>query len=176
MSRVAKKPVAIPDGVELSIQGAVISVRGALGNADMKVHPAVRFARQEQGLTFSAERDSDWVLAGTMRALAANLVHGVHLGFEKRLSLNGIGYRAQLKKNVLILQLGYSHTIEYRVPDDVKIELPSQTEIVLRGVSNQRVGQAASDIRRYRPPEPYKGKGIKYDDEFILRKEGKKKA
>lgn len=176
MSRVAKKPLAVPDGVALSIDGSVISAQGTRGRADMTVHPSVRFAHRGRRLSFSAERESDWVLAGTMRALAANLLHGVHAGFEKKLILNGVGYRAQLKKDVLILQLGYSHPVEYRLPAGVEIELPSQTEIVVKGISKQKVGQAAADIRSCRPPEPYKGKGIKYEGEFILRKEGKKKA
>ena len=176
MFRIAKQPVPIPESVKLSVSGTVISAQGQRGKAELTVHPAVRFAHQDGQLTFNVDTDDDWALAGTMRALAANLVCGVDSGFEKKLLLNGVGYRAQLKKSTLVLQLGYSHPVEYVLPDGIKAELPSQTEIIIKGIDKQQVGQVAADIRRYRPPEPYKGKGIKYEDEFILRKEGKKKA
>lgn len=176
MSRVAKRPIAIPEHVHLSVEGSTITAQGAQGSANLVMHPTVRCEHHDRHLIFSAKQESAWIMAGTMRALAANLIHGVHVGFEKKLVLNGVGYRAQIKNNTLALQLGFSHPIEYPLPPEVSIELPSQTEIVVRGINKQKVGHVAAELRAYRPPEPYKGKGIRYDDEIILRKEGKKKA
>ena len=176
MSRVAKKAVAIPEGVKLSIDGSVISAQGKQGAEKLELHPEVSAVHEGGFVKFSVRHESARMLAGTMRALTANLIHGVHKGFEKKLILSGIAYRAQLKNATLVLQLGYSHPIEYQAPPGVKLDLPSQTEIIVKGINKQQVGQVAADIRSHRPPEPYKGKGIKYDGEFIFRKEGKKKA
>lgn len=175
MSRVANKPVEIPKGVEVNISGQQLSVKGGKGTMQLDIHPTVQVEQGENELNFKASTDSARAMAGTMRALAYNVVTGVSQGFEKKLTLVGVGYRAQAQGNKLNLTLGFSHPIDYAVPEGIKIETPSQTEIVVSGTDKQKVGQVAADIRSFRPPEPYKGKGVRYADEHIVRKEAKKK-
>lgn len=175
MSRMAAMPLPIPDGVEVRLADGELHAKGKQGEGRLSLHAAVRAALGDAGLSFSADDIGAKALVGTMRALARNLLAGVHAGFERKLELVGVGYRAQLKGRTLVLQLGFSHPIEYPVPDDIKVETPSQTEIVLKGVDKQRVGQVAAELRGFRPPEPYKGKGVRYAGEQILRKEAKKK-
>jgi len=177
MSRVAKKPVELPKGVEVTISGAEVTVKGPKGSLQQKIHNLVEMKQDGSQLIFAARNDEPgaWAQAGTARALIDNLVTGVSKGFERKLELVGVGYRAQAQGKVLNLTLGFSHPVNYAVPEGVTIETPSQTEIVVRGSDRQKVGQVAADIRAYRPPEPYKGKGVKYADEVIMRKEAKKK-
>ena len=177
MSRVAKQPITVPNGVEVVLDGQVLRVKGPKGAQDLSINPQVKAELKDGVLQFAPvyEAQASNALAGTMRAIAQNMVTGVSAGFERRLQLIGVGYRAQAQGTVLNLSLGFSHPINYQLPAGVTVETPSQTEIVLRGVSKQAVGQAAAEIRGFRPPEPYKGKGVKYADETILRKEAKKK-
>jgi len=181
MSRIAKAPITIPTGVEVSINGSTVSVKGKLGQMQMDLHPFVKIDNTDNILTFSTtdvdkkEEKSAWAQAGTARANTANLVQGVSEGWEKKLSLIGVGYRAQAKGKVLDLTLGFSHPVNYQLPEGITVETPSQTEIVVKGMDKQKVGQVASEIRAYRPPEPYKGKGVRYTDEYVVRKEAKKK-
>jgi large subunit ribosomal protein L6 len=177
MSRVAKKPIELPSGVEVSLQGQAITVKGGKGSLDHTVHRAVKVEQDGNVLSFAPKDGSKSAvaLAGTTRALVNNMVTGVSAGFEKKLQLVGVGYRAQVQGKSLSLTLGFSHPVDYKVPEGVTIETPSQTEIVVRGTDKQAVGQVAAEIRSYRPPEPYKGKGVKYADEIIVRKEAKKK-
>ena len=177
MSRVANNPVVLPSGVDVSISGQTINVKGSGGNLSHDIHPAVEIKQEEQTLTFAAREGqaNANALSGTMRALVNNMVIGVSKGFEKKLQLVGVGYRAQAQGKTLNLTLGFSHPVEFAVPDGITIESPSQTEIVVKGIDKQQVGQVAANIRAYRPPEPYKGKGVKYADEHIVRKEAKKK-
>ena len=177
MSRVAKTPVAIPAGVEVKINGQGLTVKGGKGTLSWDVHEKVEVTQQENQLLF-AGRNGDkqaWALAGTTRSLVNNMVVGVSNGFEKKLELNGVGYRAKASGKVLNLTVGFSHPVDYKLPEGVTAETPSQTEIVLKGVDKQQIGQVAAEIRAYRPPEPYKGKGIRYADEYVRRKEAKKK-
>ena len=175
MSRIANKPVTIPKGVEISLNGQHVSVKGAKGVMQLDVHETVGVQQSDSELKVVANTDKADAMAGTMRALLNNIVTGVSQGFEKKLTLIGVGYRAQAQGNKLNLTLGFSHPVEYAVPDGVKVETPSQTEIVVSGIDKQKVGQVAADIRFYRPPEPYKGKGVRYSDENVVRKEAKKK-
>lgn len=177
MSRVANNPVRIPSNVTVEVKGRHISVQGKLGQQALDLHEWVDVEREADMLRFSARRKAREAvaMAGTMRALTANMVRGVTEGFERRLQLVGVGYRAQLQGKTLSLQLGFSHPVNYAVPEGVTVEVPSQTEIVIRGASKQQVGQVAAEIRAFRPPEPYKGKGVRYADERIVMKEGKKK-
>ena len=175
MSRVAKKPVEIPKGVEVSLSGQKLSVKGGKGAMHLDIHPTVKIEQTDSELQFQPVTDSARPMAGTMRSLANNLVIGVSQGFEKKLTLVGVGYRAQAQGSNLNLTLGFSHPVNYAIPNGIKIETPSQTEIVVSGTDKQTVGQVAADIRSFRPPEPYKGKGVRYTDENIIRKEAKKK-
>ena len=177
MSRVAKKPINLPSGVEVTLSGQALSVKGPKGALEMTLHRDVEAKKDDNVLTFAARRNSKTAVAqsGTARALANNLVEGVSKGFEKRLQLIGVGYRAQAQGNTLNLTLGFSHPVAFKVPEGLTVETPSQTEIVVKGVDKQKVGQAAANIRAYRPPEPYKGKGVRYADEYVARKEAKKK-
>ena len=179
MSRVANNPVTIPAGIEVNITGQSISVKGSKGVMNHEIHPAVNVLKDEEKkvITFSAKpnQDNANALSGTTRALVNNMVTGVSQGFEKKLQLVGVGYRAQVQGNKLNLTLGFSHPVEHPIPEGISIEAPSQTEIVVKGIDKQRVGQIAANIRAYRPPEPYKGKGVRYADERIVRKEAKKK-
>lgn len=177
MSRVAKNPVNIPAGVEVTISRGEINVKGAKGSLKHRVHAAVDIKNDNGQLKFAPLNDepgSD-ALAGTTRALVSNMVNGVSKGYEKKLTLVGVGYRAQAQGKMLNLTLGFSHPVNFSVPDGVVIETPSQTEVVIKGMDKQQVGQVAANIRSIRPPEPYKGKGVRYSDEVILRKEAKKK-
>ena len=177
MSRIAKKPVAVPASVEVTENGQQITVKGPRGSLQHSVHELVEIKREDGELSFSPRDESKAAnaLAGTTRALVSNLVTGVTDGFEKKLELVGVGYRAQAKGKVLNLTLGFSHPVAYEVPEGITVETPSQTEIILKGADKQRVGQTAAEIRAFRPPEPYKGKGVRYADEVVVRKEAKKK-
>ena len=177
MSRIANKPVEIPSGVEISLSGQSVSVKGKNGNLSMELNDMVQVKQEDNLLNFSGKEgvEGSVAMAGTMRSLVNNMVVGVSKGFEKKLELVGVGYRAQAQGNKLNLTLGFSHPDVYDVPEGIAIETPSQTEILIKGADKQKVGQVSADIRAYRPPEPYKGKGVRYSDERVLRKEAKKK-
>ena len=177
MSRVAKKPVAIPSGVEVKLDGGAIAVKGAKGQLSFALHPDIEVVQEGGELKVKARSGGKQAnaMAGTTRALVNNMVTGVSQGFEKKLTLVGVGYRAQVQGKTLNLTLGFSHPVNYPVPEGVTVETPSQTEVVVKGVDKQQVGQVAAEIRAYRPPEPYKGKGVRYADEQIILKEAKKK-
>ena len=177
MSRVGKRPVTIPSGVTANVEGQTVKMKGPKGQLQVVVHDDVT-VKLDKGLIsvdprFETKRARS--LYGTSRALIANLVEGVTKGFEKKLEINGVGYRAAIQGKNLQLSLGYSHDVNYAIPDGITITTPKPTEILIVGNDIQRVGQVAAEIRSYRPPEPYKGKGVKYANEFIFRKEGKKK-
>lgn len=177
MSRIAKNPVTIPAGVELKLNGNSVSVKGAKGTLSMDMHTAVSVT-QEDGQVQVAARDGSKIarsMSGTARSLINNMVVGVSEGFSKTLVLQGVGYRAAAKGNVLSLTLGFSHPVEHQLPEGISAETPNQTTIVVTGSDKQKVGQVAAEIRGYRPPEPYKGKGVRYADEYVRRKEAKKK-
>lgn len=177
MSRVAKNPIPVPAGVEIKLDGAHISVKGGKGTLSLDAHSSVE-VKVEDGKILFAARAGDpqgWAQAGTTRALVNNMVVGVSKGFERKLELVGVGYRAKAAGTTLNLTLGFSHPIDYELPEGVTVETPSQTEIILRAANKQVLGEVAAKIRGYRPPEPYKGKGIRYSDEQVLRKEAKKK-
>jgi large subunit ribosomal protein L6 len=174
MSRVAKKPVEIPSGVDVNVSGSLLNVKGPKGNLELELHPTITLTKNDGQFEVAPKSDANIAMAGTFRALLDNMVTGVSKGFEKKLQLVGVGYRAQMQGNKLNLALGFSHPIDYEAPEGIKIETPSQTEIVISGCDKQRVGQVAADIRAYRPPEPYKGKGVRYSDERVVRKEAKK--
>ena len=177
MSRVAKNPVALPQGVEVNLAGAQISVKGPLGTLTLSRTAAVDVVQEGAALQVKAVAGAvnAAALSGTTRALLANLVNGVSKGFEKKLTLVGVGYRAQAQGDTLNLSLGFSHPVAHKMPAGVKVETPSQTEIVIKGIDKQQVGQVAAEIRAYRKPEPYKGKGVRYADEVVILKETKKK-
>lgn len=177
MSRVGKAPIVLPKGAEVNIAGAQITVKGPLGTLTHSVHSLVSVANEGGSLTFAAadaSREAN-ALQGTTRALVNNMVTGVTAGFQKKLNLVGVGYRAQVQGNALKLQLGFSHDVIHEMPEGVKAETPTQTEILIKGADKQRVGQVAAEIRAYRSPEPYKGKGVRYADEVVIIKETKKK-
>lgn len=175
MSRVAKQPIAIPKGVEIKLNGQDIEAKGSKGAFVISLHPTVSAKQEGDDIIIEPASDKDFAMAGTMRSLINNAVVGVSEGFSKKLELVGVGYRAQSKGKVLNLTLGFSHPIDYDVPEGITIETPSQTEVVVSGIDKALVGQVAAEIRSYRPPEPYKGKGVRYADEHIIRKEAKKK-
>lgn len=176
MSRVAKDPVKLPQGVEVKLNGQDISVKGAKGSLDLNLHSTVEVVQEDGELRFAARPGSvNMAMAGTTRALVQNMVTGVTEGFERKLQLVGVGYKAQAKGQTLSLALGYSHPIEYQLPEGVSAETPSQTDIIIKGIDKQLVGQVAAEIRDFRRPEPYKGKGVRYADEIVRRKEAKKK-
>lgn len=177
MSRIANNPVNLPSGVEVTQSGQSLSVKGSKGTLSMDVHPAVEVKQEEGTLTFAAVNSSkeSRAMSGTTRALVNNMVVGVSTGFEKKLELQGVGYRAKVGGSVVNLTLGFSHPIDYQLPEGVTAETPSATEIILRGSDKQKIGQVAAEIRAFRPPEPYKGKGVRYADEYVRRKEAKKK-
>lgn len=177
MSRIAKSPVTVPAGVEVKLDSELITVKGGKAVLSQAMHPSVEIKQEGETLTFAA-RDGGKIsraMSGTMRALVANMVVGVSAGFEKKLQLNGVGYRAKATGNSINLTLGFSHPVDYVLPEGVTAETPSNTEIVLKGSNKQQLGQAAAEIRAFRPPEPYKGKGVRYADEYVRRKEAKKK-
>ena len=177
MSRVAKSPVALPAGVPATLSGQALNVKGAKGALDLEVHADVEINQVDNELTFAARNDSKFSVAmsGTTRSLVNNMVTGVSEGFSKTLLLQGVGYRAAAKGSVLNLTLGFSHPVDYKLPEGISAECPNQTTVVVSGVDKQRAGQAAAEIRAFRPPEPYKGKGVRYADEYVRRKEAKKK-
>jgi len=177
MSRIAKEPVNIPKDIEFNMSGLTLTLKGAKGSLSMDLNPEVSVEENDSILSFSPKSGSKFALAisGTTRALVANMVHGVSQGFEKKLELVGVGYRAQAQGKKLNLTLGFSHPVVYEVPEGVTIETPSQTEILVKGIDKQSVGQVAAEILHFRPPEPYKGKGVRYADEHVVMKEAKKK-
>lgn len=177
MSRVANSPVEIPKGVETNLSDTEISVKGSKGNLNLVLHSSVAVAQDGETLNISAKDGSRQAnaMAGTFRSLINNMCVGVSQGFEKKLELQGVGYRAKAEGKKINITVGYSHPINYELPEGVKAETPSQTEIVITGADKQLVGQVAAEIRDFRPPEPYKGKGIRYVDERVFRKEAKKK-
>ena len=177
MSRVAKKPVDLPKGVTVTIAGDAVTVKGAKGTLTLALKRGIKVVQLEQHLEVDASSIGEGMnaLAGSTRAHLANMVTGVTAGYEKKLELVGVGYRAAVQAKSLTLTLGYSHLINYTIPDGITIETPTQTEILVKGIDRQRIGQTAAEIRSFRPPEPYKGKGVKYSDEKISLKEAKKK-
>ena len=177
MSRVAKAPVTLPQSTSVTLNGQQVEVKGKQGTMSLHLHDLVELKQEDDQIIVSPVSDTKeaWMHTGTVRSLLNNLVQGVTEGFEKRLQLIGVGYRAQVAGNKLTLNVGYSHPVEYILPEGVSAETPSQTEIVLKSSDKQKLGQAAANIRGYRPPEPYKGKGIRYSDEYVARKEAKKK-
>jgi large subunit ribosomal protein L6 len=175
MSRVASNPVTLPSGVEVKLDGRDLSVKGSKGTLQLTVHEGVEVKQEENTLTFAARNKDSIPMSGTTRALVNNMVLGVSNGFEKKLQLNGVGYRCAVQGKKLNLTLGFSHPVVYELPEGISAETPSQTEIVVKGIDKQAVGQAAAEIRAFRPPEPYKGKGVRYADEHVRRKEAKKK-
>ena len=177
MSRIAKSPVTVPKGVEVKLAGQDVSVKGPKGSLELSIHPQVAVSQDEGELSVKPQEETKaaWAMAGTTRALLNNMVTGVHAGFERKLTLVGVGYRAQAKGRTINLALGFSHPIDYELPEGVDAATPSPTEIVLTGCDKQKVGQVAAEVRAFRPPEPYKGKGVRYSDEVVVRKEAKKK-
>jgi len=177
MSRVAKVPVVVPAGVDVQLADGVITVKGSLGTLTQKINPLVAITREGAELLFKAADESRGAsaMSGTFRALVANMVQGVTKGFEKKLQLVGTGYRAQAQGANLNLSLGFSHPVVYKLPDGVTAATPTQSEIIIKGSDRQRVGQVAAEIRAYKSPEPYKGKGVRYSDEKVVLKEVKKK-
>lgn len=177
MSRVGILPVKVPAGVDVNIGTGAVKAKGKLGELSMVVVDEVTVSQEDGHLVVKPRDDSKRarMMWGTTRSLLDNLVTGVSEGFKKKLDITGVGYRAALQGKDLVLQLGFSHEVRYPVPEGIKIETPTQTEILISGSDRQKVGQVAAEIRSYRPPEPYKGKGVRYSDEFIIRKEGKKK-
>ena len=177
MSRVANNPVQLPKGVEVTLGGTEISVKGAKGTLAMPINPQVEIAQEDNVLTFAARSGDQFsrAMSGTTRALVSNMVTGVSEGFEKKLELVGVGYRAQVQGKSINLTLGFSHPVVYHLPEGVTAETPSQTEVLLKSSDKQKLGQAAAEIRAYRPPEPYKGKGVRITGEYVRRKEAKKK-
>ena len=177
MSRVGKSPVLLPEKVEVTISADLISVKGPLGTLSQAITSIVKVEKIDNQLEIKLNEDTRQAnaISGTLRALIANMVQGVSKGFERKLTLVGVGYRAQAQGDKLNLTLGFSHPVVHQVPVGVKVETPTQTEIIIKGADKQQVGQVAADVRNYRPPEPYKGKGVRYADERIVLKETKKK-
>ena len=177
MSRIAKAAIPVSAGLTVSIKDQHITAKGPKGTLAFDIHPAVKAELKDNALHIApvVEDKASWAMAGTMRALINNVVIGASVGFQKKLQLIGVGYRAQSKGKVVNLSLGFSHPVNYPVPEGITIETPSQTELVISGCDKQQVGQVAAEIRRLRPPEPYKGKGVRYADEHVIRKEAKKK-
>ena len=177
MSRVAKSPIAVASGLDVKIDGQQVTVKGKKGSLSLNVHPLVEVSQADGQLAVKprTENKQSWMHAGTVRSLLNGIVVGCSEGFERKLTLVGVGYRAQAKGKVLNLNLGFSHPVDYAVPEGITIETPSPTEIVVSGADKQKVGQVAAEIRSHRPPEPYKGKGVRSADEYVARKEAKKK-
>lgn len=177
MSRVAKAPVTVPSGVTVTQNGQQVEVKGSKGTLAFNLHALVELKQEDGKILFAptTQNQEGWMQAGTARAVLNNLVTGVSNGFERRLQLVGVGYKAAVKGSVVNLNLGYSHPIDFQLPASVTAETPTPTEIVLKSIDKQALGQVAANIRSFRPPEPYKGKGVRYSDEVILRKEAKKK-
>ena len=177
MSRIANNPVSIPSGVEVSLSGKDVSIKGSKGNLSLTLHELVEIAQEDGQLQLSAANTTkkSKALAGTFRSLVSNMVVGVSDGFTKELELQGVGYRAQAQGSKLNLSLGFSHPVVYEAPEGIEIETPSQTQVIVKGIDKQLVGQVSAEIRAFRPPEPYKGKGVRYQNEYVKRKEAKKK-
>jgi len=177
MSRIAKSPITLPAGVEVKVDGSTVTVKGSKGLLSMRMNNLVQLEQSDSTINMKWDQNNKKATAqaGTARANIANMVTGVTDGFEKKLTLVGVGYRAQVKGKTLSLSLGFSHPIEYTMPEGIVIEAPSQTDLVVKGIDKQQVGAVSANIRAYRPPEPYKGKGVKYADEHIVRKDAKKK-
>jgi large subunit ribosomal protein L6 len=175
MSRVANNPVQLPSGVEVKINGKDLTVKGGTGSLELSLSEGIQVSQDDKVLTFAYDSDKLKAIAGTTRALVNNMVKGVTEGWEKKLVLNGVGYRARVTGKSVNLTVGLSHPVDYKLPEGVTAESPSQTEVIIRGIDKQAVGQAAAELRSFRPPEPYKGKGIRYADEYVRRKEAKKK-
>lgn len=177
MSRIAKSPVELPKGVEFKQEGNVVTLKGGKGELSMELNSEVELTQDDGALKLSPRSGSRFAMAvtGTMRSLLANMAHGVTEGYERKLELVGVGYRAQAQGKNLNLTLGFSHPVVYAAPEGISIETPSQTEVLIKGTDKQQVGQVAAEIRRFRPPEPYKGKGVRYADERVVLKEAKKK-
>ena len=177
MSRIGKKPVVVPQGVEVSLNGQNIAAKGPKGELVVTLSELVSVVQGDDGLTLSPvdktqDARSFW---GLSRSLVENIVTGVSEGFSRKLELQGVGYRAQMQGSTLKLSLGFSHDVDFPVPEGISVDCPSQTEIIVSGIDKQKVGRVAAEIRSYRPPEPYKGKGVRYEGEYVFRKEGKKK-
>ena len=177
MSRVAKEPIELPQGVEFNLSGTAVSVKGGNGTLSMELNSEVELVQEDKTITVKPRSGSRFstAIAGTTRSLLANMIEGVTRGFEKKLELKGVGYRASTEGRKLNLTLGFSHPVVFEVPEGITVETPSQTEVVIKGNDKQQVGQVAAEIRRFRPPEPYKGKGVRYADERVVIKEAKKK-
>ncbi len=177
MSRIASNPVQVPAGVEITLTGQVLKVKGSKGSLELDIASCVDVKQQDGALVFDWPKQDKQAhaMAGTTRALVSNMVDGVTKGYERKLELQGVGYRAKVSGKVLNLTLGFSHPVDYPLPEGVSAETPSPTQIVLNGIDKQQIGQVAAEIRGYRPPEPYKGKGIRYEGEYVRRKEAKKK-
>jgi len=177
MSRIANSPVTVPSGVDVTINGSEVNVKGSKGALNLFLHQAVAISQEDGQLLLKASQQSQQsvALAGTFRSLVNNMVVGVTEGFQKQLELQGVGYRAQAQGKKLNLTLGFSHPVVYDVPEGIEIETPTQTQILVKGIDKQKVGQVSAEIRAFRPPEPYKGKGVRYADEYVKRKEAKKK-
>jgi large subunit ribosomal protein L6 len=177
MSRIAKEPVELPKGVEFKQSGNVVTLKGSNGELSLELNSEVQLTQDDNLLRISPRSGSRFAtaIAGTMRSILANMAKGVSDGFERKLELVGVGYRAQAQGKKLNLTLGFSHPVEYEVPEGISVETPSQTEIIIKGADKQRVGQVSAEIRGFRPPEPYKGKGVRYADERVMLKEAKKK-
>ena len=175
MSRVANNPVELPSGVEVKLEGNDLTVKGSKGSLALSIVEGIQVSQDDNVLSFAYGDDKSKAMAGTTRALVNNMVKGVTEGWEKKLVLNGVGYRANVSGKKVNLTLGLSHPVEYELPEGISAETPSQTEIVLKGIDKQAVGQVAAELRSFRPPEPYKGKGVRYADEHVRRKEAKKK-
>jgi large subunit ribosomal protein L6 len=177
MSRIAKEPVELPKGVEFNLSGTTVTLKGSKGSLSMDLNSEIELSQEDNQLQVKARSGSRFAIAmsGTTRALLANMAKGVTEGFEKKLELVGVGYRASMQGNKLNLTLGFSHPVNYAIPEGVTVETPSQTEVIIKGADKQQVGQVAAEIRHFRPPEPYKGKGVRYAGERIVMKEAKKK-
>jgi large subunit ribosomal protein L6 len=177
MSRIANNPVQIPEGVEVTLGAGTLSIKGGKGNLSIQIHDAVAISQEDNVLKFSTNTQGkkSVALSGTFRSIVSNMVEGVSTGFSKELTLIGVGYRAKIEGRKLNLSLGFSHPVLFEIPDGIEIEMPSQTVIVIKGIDKQLVGQVAANIRAFRPPEPYKGKGVRYTDEYVKRKDAKKK-
>jgi large subunit ribosomal protein L6 len=175
MSRVANNPVELPSGVEVKIDGSDLTVKGSKGALQLSLAAGIQVSQDDNVLTIGYDGDQFKPMAGTTRALLSNMVKGVSEGWQKKLVLNGVGYRAKADGGSVSLTVGLSHPVDYKLPKGISAETPTQTEVVVSGIDKQAVGQAAAEIRSFRPPEPYKGKGIRYADEFVRRKEAKKK-
>lgn len=177
MSRIANSVLQIPAGVEVTVSGRNVTVKGAKGELDLTLHEMVEMKRDDDALSFRSLKSDrkTAALAGTFRSIMGNMVKGVTEGFTRELQLQGVGYRAQVAGKKLNLTLGFSHPVEFTIPEDIDIETPIPTQVIVRGINKERVGQVAAEIRAFRPPEPYKGKGVRFADEYVKRKEAKKK-